>query len=197
MERPTARERNRDRVHDDIGIAARRLFARQGYAATTIEQVAEEAGVSPRTVFRHFPRKEDLPFHRHDAIRQRFARLLAADPGGRSTLDVLADALWEAIGVGMEEGTDAAEFLGLLAREPELRRHEQALFAQQHDDVVSYLSRHLEGPEAAAIAELLAGAFMGAVMASRNLVLQEPAEPPRRQFDRAVAFLRALPWPTA
>ncbi|MTD45207.1 TetR family transcriptional regulator [Conexibacter sp. W3-3-2] len=45
--RPSVRERNRERVRDEIGSAARRLFLRQGYAATTIEEVAEEAGVSP------------------------------------------------------------------------------------------------------------------------------------------------------
>lgn len=195
--RPNARERSRERLHDEIGIAARRLFAQQGYAGTTVEQVAEAAGVSARTVFRHFPRKEDLPFHRHAAIRARFAALLAADPGGRSTLDVLSDALWAAVGVDTEPQTDAQSFLRLVAEEPELRRHEQALFGDQHVDAETYLLRHLSGPGAARRAKVLAGAFMAAAMAARELVLAEPHVTPRAQLDRAMDELRPLDWPVA
>lgn len=195
--RPNVRERNRDRLRDDIGVAARRLFAEQGYGSTTIEQVAEAAGVSARTVFRHFPRKEDLPFHRHAAIRARFAALLAADPGGRSTLDVLTDALWEAVGVDTEPQTDALSFLRLVAEEPELRRHEQALFGDQHHDAEAYLLRHLAGPAAARRAKVLAGAFMAAAMAAREMVLAEPDIEPRAQLGRAMDELRGLDWPIA
>lgn len=37
-----------------------RLFTEHGYAATTVADVAEAAGVSSMTVFRHFPTKEAL-----------------------------------------------------------------------------------------------------------------------------------------
>lgn len=40
--------------------AAQRLFERQGYAATTIEQVAAEADVSPKTVYVAFTAKSGL-----------------------------------------------------------------------------------------------------------------------------------------
>ncbi|MFA9270788.1 MAG: TetR/AcrR family transcriptional regulator [Baekduiaceae bacterium] len=192
----SVRDRNRERVRQEIGVAARRLFARQGYGATTIEQVADEAGVSVRTVFRHFPRKEDLPFHRHASIRQRFAELLDADDGARPSLDVLADALWRAIDVDGSEEDGGVTFLGMLEREPELRRHEQALFGEHHDVVAGFLRGRLAGgPEGHAHAELLAGAFMGTVTASRGLVLLFPGEPPRAQLERAVDLLRPLPWP--
>ncbi len=41
-------------------VAASSLFARRGITATTMEDVAAEAPVSKRTLYAHFPTKEDL-----------------------------------------------------------------------------------------------------------------------------------------
>jgi AcrR family transcriptional regulator len=54
------RERKKARTKISIQEHAIRLFRAQGYAATTVEQIAEAAEVSPSTVFRYFPTKEEL-----------------------------------------------------------------------------------------------------------------------------------------
>jgi AcrR family transcriptional regulator len=56
-------------VRDRIAAAARELFASQGYERTTVEAVAERAGVSRRTFFRHFRSKDDVIFPDHERIR--------------------------------------------------------------------------------------------------------------------------------
>jgi AcrR family transcriptional regulator len=57
---PSLRERKKAKTKAAIQQHALRLFREQGYAATTIEQIAEAAEVSPSTVFRYFPTKEDI-----------------------------------------------------------------------------------------------------------------------------------------
>jgi AcrR family transcriptional regulator len=47
----TRRQRQARATRMEIVAAARRLFAHQGYAATTIAEVAREAGVSPQTIY--------------------------------------------------------------------------------------------------------------------------------------------------
>jgi len=60
MIRESLRDRQRAQIRADIRRAAFRLFIERGYDAVTTEEIATAAGVSPRTLFRHVPTKEDL-----------------------------------------------------------------------------------------------------------------------------------------
>jgi AcrR family transcriptional regulator len=67
-------------------------FASQGYDATTTEEIAEAAGVSPRTFFRYFPTKESvLFFGEYDFIRS-FADVYLAQPAELAELDAMKAA---------------------------------------------------------------------------------------------------------
>jgi AcrR family transcriptional regulator len=54
------RERKKIKTREAIRAATYGLIKEQGYDTTTIEQIAERAEVSPSTVFRYFPTKEDI-----------------------------------------------------------------------------------------------------------------------------------------
>ena len=56
------RERKKHATRKAIHDAGMRLFAEQGFAGTTMEQIAEAADVSRATVFTYFPSKEDIVF---------------------------------------------------------------------------------------------------------------------------------------
>ena len=56
------RARKKERTRATITRVSLELFARDGFAATTLSAIAEAAEVSPRTVSTYFPSKEGIVF---------------------------------------------------------------------------------------------------------------------------------------
>ncbi|MFD5317748.1 TetR/AcrR family transcriptional regulator [Streptomyces sp. NPDC127098] len=88
---PSVWERSRQMAREEIKAAALRLFIAQGFEETTITQIAEEAGVSQRTLFRYFGTKEELVCGDQDELGELFVRLAAAQPDDVSVWQVLRD----------------------------------------------------------------------------------------------------------
>ncbi|WP_031518554.1 TetR family transcriptional regulator [Streptomyces sp. NRRL F-5123] len=101
---PSLRERKKQRTLATIRREAYRLFAAQGYEATTVEQIAAAAEVSPSTFFRYFPTKEDVVLD--DDYDAALADALRARPPGEPVLDSLRIALTDSLGRLLEADRD-------------------------------------------------------------------------------------------
>lgn len=56
------RELKKDEVRKSVFRVAMDLFRAKGFDETGIEEIATATGISPRTLFRHFPTKADIAF---------------------------------------------------------------------------------------------------------------------------------------
>src|ERR1700709_34116 len=64
-------------------VAAVDLFTEQGYDATTVTQIAERAGVTKSTFFRHFPDKRELLVAGQETLSQLLAGGIPEPPRRR------------------------------------------------------------------------------------------------------------------
>ncbi|MGW1091830.1 TetR/AcrR family transcriptional regulator [Streptomyces sp. NPDC002596] len=99
------RERKKLKTRIAIRSATYRLIAEQGYDATTIEQIAEAAEVSPSTVFRYFATKEDIVLtDEYDPLMEAELRNRPADePPLESLRFIMTEALTAFLATEEEE----------------------------------------------------------------------------------------------
>lgn len=79
------RERHRQATRRRIMDAALALFLEQGYAATSVDEIAERADVARRTLFNHFVRKQDLLAAWVGERRSRLSELVAQESAHEHT----------------------------------------------------------------------------------------------------------------
>jgi AcrR family transcriptional regulator len=74
-------------------VAAVDLFTEQGYDATTVAQIAERAGVTKSTFFRHFPDKRELLVAGQETLCRLLAEGIAEAPAAAGPLEAVRAGL--------------------------------------------------------------------------------------------------------
>ncbi len=135
--------------------AALTLFAERGFDQTTAAQIAEAAGLSERTFFRHFADKREVLFGGSEVLRDRIVAGVAAAPAGTGALDAVGAGLKEAAAMLGEGRRDlAAKRHSVIAGNPELRERELTKLAGYSAAVAAVLrQRGVEEPQATMAAD--------------------------------------------
>lgn len=128
----TTREASKAATRERLLAQARRLFREQGYAATSLEQIAEAADVTKGAIYGHFASKEDLLITAMEAqgvpawagrlnpslpLRERlagFSRAMAADDAFRDAGDLAMEL--EFLAAVLRSPDALARYSGVLER---------------------------------------------------------------------------------
>jgi AcrR family transcriptional regulator len=114
------RERKKGETRARLQEVALNLFEKNGYAGTTVEQIARGADVSFRTFFRYFPSKEDLMLF--DAYDSPLASAIMTSPKTVGAIQAIRDAVIETYGKLSPVQRSLAQVRHeLIMKEPELR----------------------------------------------------------------------------
>lgn len=143
--------------------AAEALFQKQGYSATTVEQIADRAGVGTRTFFRYFPSKEAVVFPQYEVRIERFRERLddgAEDAGFERVRSAIRDVAREYLFMRNE----ALFQRRMIRSSPSLTAYETVIDREWEDAIVKALTE-TDG-HSQLRARVIAAATMGAVRAA-------------------------------
>jgi AcrR family transcriptional regulator len=193
------RERKKARTRATIRQHALRLFAEHGYSATTVEQIADAAEVSPATFFRYFPTKEDVVLQDDfDLIALAEMEAQPPDVGPIAAFRAAATAARQQL-----EPEDAEAFATtthLTLSVPEIRARAVDELVRTTDEISAAIARRLGASPDDFEVRNMAGAILGVVMAAAIPRDQDQPVDFHVMFDRidaALAHLEAgLPLPS-
>jgi AcrR family transcriptional regulator len=190
------RERKKLKTRQIVQREALRLFLRQGYEETTVEQIADAAEISSSTFFRYFATKEDIVLT-HD-----YAPLFTAAFERRPETEPLLKKLQRAACETLERilDQDRAELLArlqLVTRAPAL----QARYWQQHRKrlrlLAEYLGRQTGRNESDFEIRVAAAALFGAIIEAELFWAEHGGKPSlveliEKAFEQAGDSLKAI-----
>jgi AcrR family transcriptional regulator len=170
--------------------AALDLFTEQGYDATTVSQIAERAGVTKMTFFRHFPDKREVLLAGQEIHSRILADAIAAAPGPATPVQAVGAALDALAATFTDERREfAARLLPVIAAHSELR--ERSAF--KHIGLTQAIGEALEKR---GVPELTASLAAELGMRAFDRAFSQWADPASRQTltdltRQALAELRA------
>jgi AcrR family transcriptional regulator len=103
--------------------AAFALYGERGFEQTTVAEIAERAGLTERTFFRHFADKREVLFAGADALQELLVGTVAKAPASLAPIDAAAAGL-EAAGALIQEGELARQRQAIIAASAELQERE-------------------------------------------------------------------------
>ena len=187
------RERKKARTRASIREHALRLFRDQGYDATTVEQIAAAAEVSPSTFFRYFPTKEDVVLR--DDLDDRMFEAFQRQPPSLTPIAALRAAIREGIAaLTPAEWEEFREASALGQAVPEVRARMMDELARTIEAAVDALAKRTGRPRDDLAVRVWAGAVFGVIMAVMGPHTYSEGNVDVQSFERideALALLEA------
>ncbi len=137
------------------------MFADQGFEETTVDDIAREAGIGRRTVFRYFPSKNDLAWGNFDAHLEVMRAALAAAPPDEPMLAVLRRAILDFNTYPAAEGAWLRRRMTLILGTPALQAHSTLRFESWRGVVAEFVARRVGAPAGALLPQAVAAAHLG------------------------------------
>jgi AcrR family transcriptional regulator len=137
------REKKKQRLRDELIAASLVLFEKNGFDATTIDDMARAVGVSRRTFFRYFETKEDVVTAWFEKPRVGLAETLEARPLDEPPLESLRWAFAHVAGTYEAHRAEALVVERIVASTPSLRGHKLARLANHGTVLAEVFARRL------------------------------------------------------
>jgi AcrR family transcriptional regulator len=125
-----------------LAKSAMELYAKRGYDQTTVAEIAERAGLTERTFFRHFADKREVLFAGSNDLRDLLVRAVAGAPSAATPIEAVASGLLAAGAAFNDERRDySRRRQSIIAANAELRERELIKLAALASAIADTLRR--------------------------------------------------------
>lgn len=162
------REQKKVEIRATVLEIAHRRFHEQGYDATTLDEICNEAMISKRTFFRYFADKESLIFPNRDERLEMFIAFLEYNKDAENPFDTLRDATRLFASDYHEKAGKLMQQQLLVQSSPTLMAREREIDRDWEREIARVFAGRSPGPHAALWSAVIAGAVMGVVRATVN-----------------------------
>jgi AcrR family transcriptional regulator len=139
--------------------AALALYGERGFDNTTVAEIAERAGLTERTFFRHFADKREVLFAGSPTLEEHLVSTVADAHESTAPIDAAAAGL-EAAGSQLPDRETARRRQAIIAANAELRERELIKLASWSTAIADVLRRRgVEDPTATLTAEVAIAVF--------------------------------------
>jgi AcrR family transcriptional regulator len=151
----------------EVEAIALRLFEARGFNEVTVDEIAEEAGISVRTFYRYFPTKEDVLQSRIDQRAARLRAALSARPADEPPLHALRIAYAEA--VAAEDADLRRRWTSVVAATPNvLKGVLGGILLKTQRVITEFFATRFDAPSDSLGPMMLAAAAQGVVQAAQT-----------------------------
>lgn len=182
---PTFRERKAQAVREIIWEAAVDLFLQKGYDDTTVDEVAQAAGISPRSFFRYFATKGDLMAHAVVSYADQLIAAIDACPEVYSLSEVFKETVTKVAQDALAQPRTSKVF-EVLKKSPAAAAAEMTRLGESQSLVAKAYARRLPAED-----ELTAAVMAGITLQLTGVTVRWCFE--HGQADVSAAIDRLLP----
>jgi mycofactocin system transcriptional regulator len=142
------------------------LFDGRGFAETTVDDIADAAGISRRTFFRYYDSKNDVVWGDFDAMLRDLDEWLAATPDDRPLLPTLRDAVIRFNSLPADAVLAHRQRMSLILYVPALQAHSTLRYAEWRAVVARFAARRLDEPVDSLWPQLVGQVSLAAALAA-------------------------------
>jgi len=184
-----ARGRRPSTTREAIARRALDLFERNGFDATTVDEIAAAVGISRRTFFRYYRSKRDVVWGEFDAELVRLRAQLMGAPPEEPMMDVVRRAVVATNRFGAGELDELRIRMSLISTVPALVAHSAVRYTEWCEVVADFVAGRVGGSPDALGPQTVARAALGTAMAAFACWAQHDTDDLPGEVDAAFRLL--------
>ena len=176
-------------TREELGRVGLEMFVARGFAAVTVDDIAQAAGIGRRTFFRYFASKNDVPWGDFEDLIHAFRVRLRVAPSSTPVIDAIHAAVLEFNAVPAHEIDHHRHRMRILLTVPDLVAESTVRYAEWRAVIAEFVAQRSGLTATDPVPQAVSWACLGISLAAYERWLEMPDADLLALIDEAFAGL--------